>query len=99
MAPQIVSNSVKSLKHINESITLIEEKTTYSLSDVWEEDYINIFHHNKENNIDSYLIRDTHYKITDVDNACYLILNNVSFHPGDILYISGIKLSNKREFK
>ena len=99
MAPQIVSNTVKSLKHINESITLIEEKTTYSLSDVWEEDYINVFHHNKENNIDSYLIRDTHYKITDVDNACYLILSNVSFHPGDILYISGIKLSNKREFK
>lgn len=91
----IVKNAIKSLNHINQSVELIEDKLTYSLNDIFEDDYINIFYHNSRTNNDNYWLRDLHYKITDLDSSTsYLeILTEDNFGTGDKLYISGLKLA------
>lgn len=104
----IISNAIKSMKHINTSISLKTGQLTYSLNslnggreDIWVDDYINIFHHDSTNNIDSYWVPGLHYEITEVSYdgkpICYLrILKPEIFNGGDTLYISGIKLSTNR---
>lgn len=102
-----IANMIKSMKHINESISLKTGQLTYSLNnlngkeDIWKDDYINIFHHNSTNNLDSYWVPGLHYEVTEVsyngNPICYLrILKPEIFSGGDTLYISGIKLSTNR---
>lgn len=106
----VVRNLIKSLEPINASISLKTGQLTYSLNNlngsqrlnIWKEDYINIFHHNNTNNIDSYWVPGLHYAVREVNTNGQLIsyieiLKPESFAGGDILYISGIQLSNNRE--
>ena len=99
---QVVANTIKSLDHINKSIFLEKDKFDYRLEDIWVEDYINIFYHNIANNYDNYWVRNIHYTIEQIgESYCTLrILNkDLSFDSGDVLYITGIKLSGiGREF-
>ena len=105
----ILSNAIKSLDHINVSIKLKTGQMTYSLNsinnistiNIWAADYINIFHHSSVNNIDSYWVPGLHYNVKEVMSGgqpiSYLeILQKESFVNDDVLYISGIKLSNYR---
>ena len=106
----LLSHSIKSLNHINTSITLKTGQLTYSLNnlhgsqnDVWAKDYINIFYHNSTNNFDSYWVRGLHYEIREISThgqeTSYLeILKPEAFSGGDIIYITGIKLSHNRKF-
>lgn len=102
-----VANMIKSLSHINVAIMLKKDQMIYSLNgingieDIWEKDYINIFYHNTANNYDNYWVRDHHYSIKEMSSdgglLSYLeIADNVPFAEGDMLYISGLKLSNNR---
>jgi hypothetical protein len=94
---QVVANTIKSLDHINSSVFLEKDKLNYRLEDIWVEDYINVFYHNKTNNYDNYWVRNIHYAIEQVgESYCTLrILNkDLSFDSGDVLYITGIKLSS-----
>ena len=105
----IVSNAIKSMKHINTSIPLKTGRLTYSLNslnggkeNIWVDDYINIFHHSNTNNIDSYWVPGLHYEVREVNSGgqliSYLEIKKPElFEGGDTLYISGIKLSNNRE--
>ena len=105
----IVSNAIKSMKHINTSISLKTGRLTYSLNslnggkeNIWVDDYINIFHHSNTNNIDSYWVPGLHYEVREVNSGgqliSYLEIKKPElFEGGDTLYISGIKLSNNRE--
>jgi hypothetical protein len=102
MPHEIVSGTVKSLKHINTSITLKEGQYMYSMENIWVEDYINIFHHSNVNHYDQYWVAGLHYNLREVSsggmNVCYLELTDkAQFTGGDVIYISGIKLSNNRE--
>jgi hypothetical protein len=102
MPHEIVSGIVKSLKHINTSITLKEGQYMYSMENIWVEDYINIFHHSNVNHYDQYWVAGLHYNLREVSsggmNVCYLELTDkAQFTGGDVIYISGIKLSNNRE--
>lgn len=106
----VVRNLIKSLEPINASISLKTGQLTYSLNNlngsqrlnIWKEDYINIFHHNNTNNIDSYWVPGLHYAVREVNTNGQLIsyieiLKPEAFEGGDTLYISGIQLSNNRE--
>lgn len=105
----IVSNAIKSMKHINTSISLKTGQVTYSLNgldggreNIWVDDYINIFHHSNTNNIDSYWVPGMHYVVREINSdgqlISYLEIKKPElFEGGDTLYISGIKLSNNRE--
>lgn len=107
----ILSNAIKSLDHINVSITLKTGQMTYSLNsingistiNIWAADYINIFHHSSVNKIDSYWVPGLHYNVKEVISGgqpiSYLEILEAgknSFLNDDVLYISGIKLSNYR---
>ena len=102
----IVNKSIKSVNHINTSINLKDGKHEYKLKDIYPEDYVNVFHHKYVNNlnlyIDTYWIRGVHYEITEdvLNPGEYLIeIRTEEFNTDkddDILYITGIKISNKR---
>lgn len=93
MPPEIVKNAIKSLTHINTFVTLNAGQMTYTLQDIWPEDYVNVFYHSPLN--DSYWVPGLHYKLNAVGTtSCYLeILETTSFDTGDILYLTGLKLS------
>ena len=106
----VVRNLIKSLEPINVSISLKSGQLTYSLnrlngldkSNIWAEDYINVFHHNETNKIDSFWVQGLHYAVREVESngqkVSYLeILKPEAFNGGDILYITGLQLSNNRE--
>jgi hypothetical protein len=93
MPPEIVKNAIKSLTHINTFVTLSAGQMTYTLQDIWPEDYVNVFYHSPMS--DSYWVPGLHYKLNAVGTtSCYLeILETTSFDTGDILYLTGLKLS------
>jgi hypothetical protein len=108
----VVRNLIKSLQPINVSISLKTGQVTYSLnklnglerSNIWKEDYINIFHHSGTNKIDSYWVQDLHYTVREIESngqkISYLeILKPELFEGGDTLYITGLQLSNNRELE
>lgn len=104
----IVDNAIKSLNHINTSVQLELGKSEYTLNDIYPEDYINIFQHkyisNLEIYLDSYWIRGVHYDIVeDTVNPGYYLLRLLTNDYNrdnikDTLYITGLKISNKRRF-
>jgi hypothetical protein len=102
MPASIVKNSIKSLEHINQSVTLKSEQKTYTLTDIWPEDYINVYYHNNENGYDNIWMNQLHYRIVALGTSTsYIeILKPELINNNDILYITGIKLSNvKRNFE
>ena len=70
---------------------------------IWAADYINIFHHSELYNSDRYWVPGLHYNVKEVMSAgqpiSYLEVLSKDFVDGDVLYISGIKLSNNRTFE
>lgn len=96
----VVNNMVKSLNHINKSIVLEAGKDTYPLQGVYQEDYINVFYHDISNKLDSYWVNGLHYKLTTQAGVLILrVINIDEIDSGDVLYISGIKLSNKHNME
>ena len=107
----ILQNAIKSLDHINVSISLKTGQMTYSLNNInglstiniWAADYINIFHHSNLHNSDRYWVPGIHYNVKEIMSAgqpiSYLEILSKDFVDGDVLYISGIKLSNNRTFE
>ncbi len=100
--PEIILNNViKTLNHINTSINLKVGQVTYSLDDIYPEDYVNVFYHNQANKIDSYWVNGLHYEIKESNGSVFLnILNEYSdeIDEGDVLYLSGLRISNKRDW-
>lgn len=98
--PEIILNNViKSLNHINKAIELRVGQTTYALDDIYPEDYITVFFHDTSNGLDSYWIPGVHYEIKQVGTSVILNIPDVSnIDQGDLLYLTGLKISSKRNW-
>ena len=95
----LIKNMIKSLAHINTSIELQIGTNTYSLIDIYPEDYITVIYRDITNVRDRYYIEGVDYKITQISNSVFLeIINPDSFDTGDKLFITGIKISSKRSW-
>ena len=98
---------IKSLNHINTSIQLNKiGSKEYQLTDVYPEDYVNVFYHqyiaSSNSYADSYWINGIHYRlkqdISDPSKTVIEVLVDYNENGHDSLYITGLKLSNKRSF-
>ena len=104
----IVDNAIKSLNHINTSIELDSDEVEYKINDIYPEDYITVFHHKYigsiESFVDLYWIRGVHYDIkedaSNPGNFIFKLLTNDYNRDAatESLYISGLKISNRRNF-
>jgi hypothetical protein len=92
---------IKSLKHINIAVELTTGDDEYPISSIWPEDYLNIFYHSDVRNSDSYWVPDLHYELhkNGTEGSVLKVKQNTDFDVGDVLYISGLKLSPMHEFE
>lgn len=96
----IVNNSIKSLNHINTSIELSVSKSEYVLNDIYAEDFVIAIYHDVSKQLDSYWVNGIHYRLIDTGKEVFLrVLNMDKVETSDILYLTGLKVSNKRIFE
>lgn len=103
-----VNNMIKSLEHINTSIQLNKQGSKeYELLDIYPEDYLTVIYHqyisNTDSYVDSYWLNGVHYEIKqsalDSKKTVLKVLTNYNQNGHDVLYLSGLKLSNKHSFE
>ena len=104
----IVDRAIKSLDHINVSIKLKDGVYEYKVKDVYPEDYLTAIHRKYVGSIDltldEYWIRGTHYEIEEdaVYPGTYIVkILTEDFNlstESDELFLTGLKISNKRNF-
>ena len=104
----IVDRAIKSLNHINVSIKLKDGVYEYKVKDVYPEDYLTAIHRKYVGSIDltldEYWIRGTHYEIEEdaVYPGTYIVkILTEDFNlsaESDELFLTGLKISNKRNF-
>lgn len=87
MPVELIERTPVDLNHINTNVTFNIGQTVYSV-DIRKGDYLTVVRRNKENNLDSFLIPDVDYSVSNYQ----IIFNNTeSWNAGDIIYITGIK--------
>ena len=101
MPAELLNTMITSLQHINTNFTYDNLKQEYLLTDVRSHDYLTVVRRDV-NGHDHFLIPNMDYIIVDSVNnlswtgSVFTILNNENWETGDIIYITGLKLSYGR---
>jgi hypothetical protein len=112
---KIVNNAIKSLEHINTSLVLDADANahnvnlpyTVTVKDVFPDDYTTLVYHREGTNffdsVDRFLVRGLHFDINENDsNSSTIVFANefkTLIQKGDIVYITGLKVSIKRSLQ
>ena len=101
MPSSIIEKTIVDLDHINTSLIFKEEQLNYLVSSIRAYDYLTIVRRNKNTLIDSFLIRDVDYTVSDTISSdgkwisttlSFVSESAESWNAGDRILISGIKL-------
>ena len=98
MPAEILQNMIISLNHINTSFGYEDGKSQYVIDEIRSHDYLTVVRRDI-NGFDHFLIPNIDYIVRDrMDNnvwkgTIFDVINSNNWNNGDIIYITGLKLS------